>query len=78
MRLAEARRRAGLTQVALERFAALPAGIIAEIETGSRLLGPADHALASRIAGTLTIELRLVDELIGAHVDRPPASPPAS
>ncbi|HET7772108.1 MAG TPA: hypothetical protein VFN74_25270 [Chloroflexota bacterium] len=74
MRLAEARRRAGMSEGALERFASLPAGTVAAIETGARRLGPADHALAARIAAALTIELPLIDELGGAHVDRPRTS----
>lgn len=70
MRLAEARRVAGASPEALERLAGLQAGTVAAIESGTRALTPADHDLAARLAGALTIEIRRIDELRVAEADR--------
>ena len=60
MTLREARRRAGCSEAALERFARVPSGTIAEIEANpaSRV----DRSAAVRIAAVLCIDLNLTDE----------------
>ena len=67
MTLADARKRAGYSAVALERAAGVRRGTVAAAESGSRTPTP-DHA--ARLAAALCIEVEAIDELIGIRRHR--------